>query len=160
MRSLRLGPWLLVPWYERVAEGRQLEITEPSDAARLLRRSLDAAGCFSLRAFVVELDAGGPLLGFDDDELIEHLAGMIARRRVLLFDRQQLPMSSDVVEYTPEPAPREAIVDELESVEWSTELETEEPVWFEVSCEVEESVQFEVACELDELPSLATELAT
>jgi hypothetical protein len=163
MKSLRLGPWLLVPWYERANEGRRVELDEPADAARLLRRSVAPCGAISLRAFVREIDAGAPL-DFYEGELIERLAVMIARRRVQLFFIAELPMSSDpvpVVEYTPEPARRDdVIIDEAELVDWTTELEAEEPVWFEVASEVEEPVQFEIACELEELATFSTELAT
>ncbi|MFO7565273.1 MAG: hypothetical protein R6X02_21705 [Enhygromyxa sp.] len=162
MKSLRLGPWLLVPWYEPVVEGRHVELDQPADAARLLRRSLDATGTISMRAFVRELDPGAPL-DFYDGELLERLAVMIARRRVQLYHLEELPMCSDpieLVEYTPEPAPREDIIDEVELVDWTTELEAEEPVWFETACEADEPVQFEIACEVEELAAFSTELSS
>ena len=160
--KLRLGPWLLVPWYEPAAEGRPVELDEPADVARLLRRAVEACGPISLRSFVREHDTGASLDSYEG-ELIERLAVMVARRRVQLFFLEELPISSDpveVVEYTPEPAPLEQVIDEVELVDWSADLEAEDPVWFEVACEVEEPVQFEVACELEELATFSTELAS
>jgi hypothetical protein len=164
MRCLRLGPWLLVPWYERVAEGRQVEVDAPADAARLVRRLLESASPISLRAFVRELDVGAPL-DFYDGELIERLALMIARRRVHVFELVELPMISDEVvvrEYTPEPAPFENIIDDGELVDWSVELEADEPVWFEITSELEELPAFsaELASELEELPAFEAALST
>lgn len=159
---LRLGPWLLVPWYERVAEGRQVEFDEPADAARLLRRWLASTSPIPLRAFVRELDAGASL-DFYEGELIERLAVMIARRRVQLVYLAEVPMISDpveLVEYSPEPAPPEDIIDdELELVDWTTELEADEPVWFEIGSELEELPAFSAESELEELPAFSAELS-
>lgn len=162
MKSLRLGAWLLVPWHERVSEGRRVEIDEPADAARLLRRLLETESPIALRAFVREHELGAPLY-FHEGELLERLAVMIARGRVQLIHFAELPMASDpveVVEYTPEPAPLEDIIDELEQVDWECELEADEPVWFEVECEPDDSepVGFEIASELEDLPAFSTEL--